>query len=40
MVLNADVLGARGCFMWLVILAGAAVSIGDVCVPDAGYILM
>ena len=32
MVLNADVLNAGRSHLWLVILAGAAVSVGGVCV--------
>ena len=37
MVLNADVLNAGRSPLWLVILAGAAVSVGGVCVLDTGY---
>ena len=36
-VLNADALNAGGSRLWLAILASAAVSIGGVCVSDAGY---
>lgn len=36
-VLNADALNAGRSRLWLAILAGAAVSIGGICVSDAGY---
>lgn len=36
-VLNADTPNAERSHLWLVILASAAVSMGGVCVPHAGY---